>query len=56
MIPLAYVVRSKDKAVPIVESEGGVVTVQQAEMIARAPHSWILATGVRNPDPTYLVN
>jgi hypothetical protein len=54
MIPLAYVVR-KDEAVPTVEPEGGYTTVQD-EMIARAPHFRISATGVRNPDPTFLVN
>ena len=54
MIPLAYVVR-KDEAVPTVEPEGGYATVQD-EMIARAPHFRITAAGVRNPDPTYLVN
>jgi hypothetical protein len=54
MIPLAYVVR-KDEAVPTVEPEGGYATVQD-EMIARAPHFRISATGVRNPDQTFLVN
>lgn len=53
-IPLAYVVR-KDDGVPDEDPVGGYPTVQD-EMIARARHYTLDATGVRVPDPIYITN